>query len=113
MQVSGQLAAGIIDEDSTNITTVFHLFCDELFALSSARDCDVKGVMVKAVPGRSADYGDLMDSHTWSVMEQVMSNSVTDVVVLTPSSATYLDAETNCLPALRGASGHVWYGLPG
>ena len=69
--------------------------------------------MVKAVPGRSADFGDLMDSHTWSVMEQVMSNSVTDVVVFIPSSATDLDTETNCLPALRGASGHAWHGLPG
>ena len=31
----------------------------------------------------------------------------------TPASATYSDQDTNCLPPVRGASGHEWYGFSG
>ena len=57
------------------------MFCDGLFLLASSRDGNVRGVMVEAAPGKSADLGDLMDSHAWSTMELVMFSTVTDVIL--------------------------------
>ena len=73
----------------------------------------MKGALVKAVPKGSIDYGDLIDDHAWSVLQEVMRNDVTDVVFFTPAASTYRCEAMDYIPALRALDGQGWFGLPG
>ena len=50
------------------VKDILHVCSDALFGISCSRDCEVKGAVVKGLPMKSRDHGDLIDSQAWGLV---------------------------------------------
>ena len=79
----GRATDAVLDEYAGGVDGMLRACADGLFPVGGSSAWQVKGALVKAIPKRSHDYGNLMGTQSWAAVEEVAFNDAGDVVAFT------------------------------